>query len=86
MVTLCRDYGVEHRFTAPYHANPSKAERAMQVLKQMLQAYVFDLQNTWDEKVKSFAFAINTTVTTQLKVPQHILLWEGKFQPHSTGK
>ncbi|CAL8133199.1 unnamed protein product [Orchesella dallaii] len=73
MATMCRKYGVEHRFTAPYHPNPNQAERTIQTIKQMFQAYTSEKHSEWDKDLKKFAFAINTAVNETTQVTPALL-------------
>lgn len=62
MTKFCKEWNIEQRFTAPYHHNPNMAERSIQTLKQMLQCYVHDKQNRWDENIQKYCLAIRTTI------------------------
>ncbi|CAL8146963.1 unnamed protein product [Orchesella dallaii] len=73
MAALCRSYGVEQRYTAPYHPNSNQAERTIQTIKQMFRAYTSKKHTNWDKNLRKFAFAINTAVNETTQVTPALL-------------
>lgn len=59
---LTDKYGVKIIFNPNYHPSPNTTERVNRVLKTILSAFIKDNQRIWEEKLQSFACAVNTAV------------------------
>jgi len=71
--TTCKDWNVQHRFTAPYHHQANQSERVNRNIVEMLRAYVRDNHRDWDIHIQKFAFALRTTVHETTKCTPALL-------------
>lgn len=58
--SLADEFGIHHRFTAPYSPQENPVERTNRVIGPMLAQYVQEDQREWDRYLNEFMFAINT--------------------------
>ncbi|CAL8133943.1 unnamed protein product, partial [Orchesella dallaii] len=68
-----RRWGINHRFTAPYHHQANQSERVNRTIVQILRAYVADNHREWDVNIQKFAFALRTTVHETTKCTPALL-------------
>lgn len=58
--SLAQEFGIQHRFTAPYSPQENPVERMNRVIGPMLAQYIESDQREWDRYLPEFMFAINT--------------------------
>ncbi|XP_066600140.1 uncharacterized protein [Prorops nasuta] len=57
---LCRDFGIYHSTTPPYHPQANPVERVNRVIKTMIVAFLKENHREWDNHLADFRFAFNT--------------------------
>uniref|UniRef100_A0A3B3BX27 Gypsy retrotransposon integrase-like protein 1 n=1 Tax=Oryzias melastigma TaxID=30732 RepID=A0A3B3BX27_ORYME len=75
MASLCKTWGVLQNFTTSFHPQSNLTERSNRTIKTMIASYVGDQHNNWDQWIKEFRFAVNTSFhETTGKSPAELLL------------
>lgn len=66
---FCFDLGIKHVTTAPYHPQPSHAERFNRNLRAALIAYHSNSQDTWDQFLPWLQISFNSAMHEAIKAP-----------------
>ena len=70
---MCKQWGVTHRFTSPYHPQVNLAERVNRNLKKMISSFVQDNHKSWDQYLQKFAYALRSSINETTKIPLSLL-------------